>query len=108
MIDPPDITYGMVVDGPTIETDAFDTYLQELQQRIDYEVRAAWRLDYDYAHLYEKVNTIKCEIETMVAKSNHHWYENESPTPPDGYQYKHTYVLKPDSEIIERKKQLRQ
>lgn len=77
-----------------ILTDATREASLELAERLEYELKGAWRADYDYVHLYTKIvdpdpggDTDEITLRQAVLPS-----DREEPPNPPGYRYAHTYL----------------
>ena len=80
-----------------MDTDAINQALADMSrkaaERMDYELRGAWRAGYDYLHVYD---TLACEglrgdpfsVQQAILASN-----GEEPPEPPGYRYKYTYDI---------------
>ena len=75
-----------------IVTDAADRAAKAFAERIEQELRGAWRAGYDYVHVYDELPSGEpgetFTLRQYVLPSN-----GEQPPRPPELQYRHTYDL---------------
>jgi len=78
----------------SIVTDAVRNATEAIQEQVEYELRAAWRIGYDYVHIYDPTPESGFDpsesfaIRQFVIPTNRH-----TPPRPDNAVYRCTYDL---------------
>lgn len=84
------------------ETDDYDIEFQRLEdvavqmaEQIDYELRAAWRLGYDWVHVYEEIGGREYQAPQQFGMRMHLDHSmDEQPEPPNDTVYRYSYDLR--------------
>jgi hypothetical protein len=79
-----------------ITTDAAERMSRRVAERMDKELRGAWRAGYDYLHVYDALDCNGLRSDSFTIKQYILPSNVEQPPRPDFAAYQHTYILDDD------------